>query len=133
MKSLVYTTSSTATVVAPGSYVPVGTVTRKVGCDYNVGDRSIFINKAGYYLVDFSATLTADAAGDVKLNLEQNGQTIASATESIATANTLFHAAAIPGVVRVYCCAGATVSIEVDPASTATPTIQSSALRIVRD
>ncbi|MBQ0090303.1 MAG: hypothetical protein KBT27_13335 [Prevotellaceae bacterium] len=132
MKSLIYTTNSTATVVAPGSRVPVGYVQRRLGCDFNVNGDNIFINKAGYYLIDFSATITAGAAGDVKLNLVQNGETIASSTESIATANTLFHTAAIPGVVRVYCCAGATVSIEVDATSTATPTIQSSALRIVR-
>ena len=132
MKSLVYTTNSTATVVAVGSEVPVGSVARKLGCDYIVGDRSIFINKAGYYLIDFGVTLTAGAVGDVKFNLQQNGQTIASATESIATANTIFHTATIPAVARVYCCAGATISIEVDPTSTATPTIQSSSLRIVR-
>ena len=132
MKSLVYTTNSTATVVAVGSEVPVGSVRRRMGCDYVVGDRSIYINKAGYYLIDFSATLTAATVGDVIFNVQENGQTIGSATESIATANTIFHTAAIPAVARVYCCAGATISIEIDPASTTAPTIESSSLRIVR-
>ena len=133
MKSLVYTTNATATAVAPGSAVPVGNITRKVGCDYNVGSNSIFINRAGYYIVDFAATITAGAAGNIKFDLQQNGQTIASSTESIATANTQYHSTAIPAVVRVFCCAGATLSVVVDGTSTATPTIQSSEIRIVRD
>lgn len=132
MKSLIYTTNAVPTAVAPGSKVPVGYIQRRLGCDYNVNTNSIHINKAGYYIVDFATTITADAAGDVKFNLVQNGETIASATESIATANTLFHTAEIPCVVKVYCCAGATISVEVDATSTATPTIQSSEFRIVR-
>lgn len=130
-KSLIYLTNTTSNSVTAGNTIPLGYVTRKMGNGMTTSGNSIYISVPGFYEIDFGATFTG-TAGNVKVNVNQNGSELASATDTIATATTEVHSLSIPTVSRVYCCAGATISVTVDAASTGTPTFSVTGLRVVK-
>ena len=130
-KSLIYLTNTTSNTVSAGSAVPLGSITRKYGNGYTAGSNSVYIAVPGYYQVDFNGTYTG-TAGNVKVNVNQNGTALASATGTVGTASTEYHNAEINTVARVYCCAGATITVTVDSTSTSTPTFSSTGLRVIK-
>ena len=132
-KSLILTANTTATTVPVGSAVPVGSIIRRYGNSLLANGSTINVRESGYYDVDFNATF-GGTAGIATFTVYVNGVAIpgATASETISTANTERRSVAINTVVRVYCCAGANISVLVDSASTSTPNVQSSALRVVR-
>ena len=84
--------------VAIGGVIPLGVVTHKVGgCNCNQptftvttsGANTVSINNTGLYRVTFDASVVATAAGDVTLNLVQNGTVIASATQTAVAGETV--------------------------------------------
>ena len=84
--------------------------------------------------MNIKTAIIGGTAGDVKFNVLMNGMPIQGATAetTIATADTQIRSVAINTVVRVHCCAGANISVVIDADSTSTPTIQSSAFRVVK-
>lgn len=93
---LTNTTAAPFGVVATGgALVPLGVVTRKVGCGCSneptftlstTGTNTVTINKSGFYRVTYTASVVATAAGLVTLNLVQNGVIVATASETVAAA-----------------------------------------------
>ena len=131
MKSLLYTSNTTSQTVAPGGSIDLGYISRKYGNNITLNGNTIIFHSAGYYDLDLNAIFAA-TAGNVKVDIIQNGTSIASATETIATAATEVHSLAINTVVRVYCCMNSTISVVVDEDSTATPTLTSVTIRAVK-
>lgn len=96
---LIGTRNTTSQAVVTGGVVDLGSTYRryikKNSCGVNTfalnGD-AIAIQQSGVYKVTVSATFTAPAAGDVTLQLFENGVAIpgALATETITTATTEF-------------------------------------------
>lgn len=130
-KTAIYTAMTNSTVVNPGDVVPVGYVQRKVGCGLSANGSSIIITEPGYYSVDVYATYVG-TAGDVTLTLYKDGMAVPGATdtETIATADTQYRASSIGAIVRVYCCAGAQLSVVAS--GTSTPTIENFAVKVVK-
>lgn len=94
---LIGTRNSTSQVVASGGLVNLGEVYRryckKNSCGigaFNFGGSSISLQHSGIYKITVSATFTSPVAGDVTLQLFENGVAIPSAlaTETITTADT---------------------------------------------
>ena len=87
-KSAIYTSNISAPSVAAGGIVPLGTTTRRYGCNVRQDGNAITLCGQGYYLVNVSATLTTIAAGTVSLTAQKDGVAIIGATASqTATAN----------------------------------------------
>lgn len=100
--------------VAAGTLVPLGTITRKYCCGncgqstFTVstsGANTVTLNEAGYYLINYSASVVAGAAGLVTLNLVQNGTVLYSVSETAAAAGDTVNLS-LPYMVRVLpnCC-----------------------------
>lgn len=87
-KSAIYTSNISAPTVAAGGIVPLGTTTRRYGCNVRQDGNAITLCGQGYYLLNVSATLTTIAAGTVSLTAQKDGVAIIGATASqTATAN----------------------------------------------
>lgn len=131
-KSLIYLSNGNAGAIVAGNTIPLGNIVRKEGSACTLSGDGVYLREAGYYVVDASATF-GGTVGNVTVNVNQNGLKVASATESIVTAATEIHSVSIPSVVRVYCCAGSTITLTVDSGSTSTPTFTGVSLRIVKE
>lgn len=81
--------------VGAGATVNLGSVYRKYCKNnaFNFTGNSVSLNHVGIYKVTVTAIVSAPAAGDVTLQLFENGIAVpgAIATETIATADTEFH------------------------------------------
>lgn len=130
-KSAIYTALTTSTVVEPGNLVPMGYVQRQYGYALHANGTNIMITEPGYYNVDVFATYVG-TAGDVTLSLYKDGVAVPGATdtETVATAETQYRASSFGAIVRVYCCAGAQLSVVAS--GTSTPTIENFAVRVVK-
>lgn len=131
-KSLIYTVNGSGASVPVGNTVPVGSIIRRYGRCIGATGSAINVEEPGYYDVDISATITAAAAGDVIMTLTQDGVPVAgaTATASIATANTQFENLAIAAMVRVKCCGNANLAVVVG--GTTAPTIRNMSVRVVK-
>lgn len=131
-KSLIYTVNGSGASVPVGNTVPVGSIIRRYGRCIGATGSAINVEEPGYYDVDISATITAAAAGDVIMTLTQDGVPVAgaTATASIATANTQFENLAIASMVRVKCCGNANLAVVVG--GTTAPTIRNMSVRVVK-
>lgn len=89
-KSAIYTTNTTAPTIAVDGIIPVGTTTRRYGCNIRQDGNAITICGQGYYLVNVSATVTPTAAGTVSVTAQKDGVAIVGATgsETVAAAAT---------------------------------------------
>lgn len=81
-KSAIYTTNTTAPTIAVDGIIPVGTTTRRYGCNIRQDGNAITICGQGYYLVNVSATVTPAAAGTVSVTAQKDGVAIVGATGS---------------------------------------------------
>ena len=81
-KSAIYTTNTTAPAIAVDGIIPVGTTTRRYGCNIRQDGNAITICGQGYYLVNVSATVTPAAAGTVSVTAQKDGVDIVGATGS---------------------------------------------------
>lgn len=104
-KSAIYTANTTATAVAVGSAIPLGTIIRRFGNNVNLSGNGIIMSGSGYYDVNASITLTPTAAGTVTVSLLRDGVAIpgATASETVAAAATTVNLS-IPALVRLQCC-----------------------------
>ena len=81
-KSAIYTTNTTAPTIAVDGIIPVGTTTRRYGCNIRQDGNAITLCGQGYYLVNVSATVTPTAAGTVSVAARKDGVAIVGATGS---------------------------------------------------
>ena len=81
-KSAIYTTNTTAPSIAVDGIIPVGTTTRRYGCNIRQDGNAITLFGQGYYLVNVSATVTPTAAGTVSVTAQKDGVAIVGATGS---------------------------------------------------
>ena len=81
-KSAIYTTNTTAPAIAVDGIIPVGTTTRRYGCNIRQDGNAITLCGQGYYLVNVSATVTPTAAGTVSVTAQKDGVDIVGATGS---------------------------------------------------
>ena len=75
-KSAIYTTNGSNPTVAAGGIVPVGSATRRYGCNIRQDGNAITLCGQGYYLVNVSATVAPTAAGTVSLTAQKDGVAI---------------------------------------------------------
>lgn len=69
-KSAIYTTNVSNPTVPVGGIVPVGSTTRRYGCNIRQDGNAITLCGQGYYLVNVSATVAPTAAGTVSLTAQ---------------------------------------------------------------
>ena len=107
--------------IASGSLVNLGSVVRKyckpTPCcvptfSYTNNSNSITLNASGYYKIDFNATFTGQAVGVGTISMYVNGLPLpqATASQSIATANTEVRNISFSTIVRVLPNAPLTIS-----------------------
>lgn len=81
-KSAIYTTNTAAPTIAVDGIIPVGTTTRRYGCNIRQDGNAITLCGQGYYLVNVSATVTPTSAGTVSVTAQKDGVDIVGATGS---------------------------------------------------
>lgn len=87
-RSAIYTTNTTSTAITAGNIIPVGTTTRRYGCNVRQDGNTITLLGQGYYLVNATATVTPSAAGTVAITGQKDGVAIIGATASQTVAAT---------------------------------------------
>lgn len=85
-KSIIYTTNVTANAVAVGDLIPLGSTSRRYGCNLRQDGNGITATGAGYYLVTMSATVAPTAAGAVTITGQKDGVAIIGATATSTAA-----------------------------------------------
>lgn len=85
-KSIIYTTNVTASAVAVGDLIPLGSTSRRYGCNLRQDGNGITATGAGYYLVTMSATVAPTAAGAVTVTGQKDGVAIIGATATSTAA-----------------------------------------------
>ena len=85
-KSAIYTANTSAQTVAVNDIIPVGTTSRRFGCNIRQDGNTITLLGQGYYHVTVSATLAPTAAGTVTLTGQKDGVAVIGATASQAVA-----------------------------------------------
>ena len=111
-KSAIYTTNTSAPTVPVGGIVPVGSTTRRYGCNIRQDGNAITLCGQGYYLVNVSATVAPTAAGTVSLTAQKDGVAIIGAVASSTVAANGTTNLAITAIVRNACaCNGSILSL----------------------
>ena len=114
-KSAIYTTNVSNPTVAVGGIVPVGSTTRRYGCNIRQDGNAITLCGQGYYLVNVSATVAPTAAGTVSLTAQKDGVAIIGATAAQTVAANGVANLNIAAIVRNACgCDGALLSLALD-------------------
>lgn len=85
-KSIIYTTNVTASAVAVGDLIPLGSTSRRYGCNLRQDGNGITATGAGYYLITMSATVAPTAAGAVTITGQKDGVAIIGATATSTAA-----------------------------------------------
>lgn len=105
-KSNIYVATTASSAVVAGGVLPLATIVRRRGNDVNLSGNSIAISDCGsnYYLVTVTGTFTAPVAGNVTLNLQQNGVNVTGATASttVTTATTEVRSLSYTVIVRTF-------------------------------
>lgn len=114
-KAFAFITNTTTQTLTSGANVTPGTAQHGFGgcgCGYTiqVSGNNINLRSCGYYQVDVGATVSNSDAGNVTLSLYQDGQQIASGTETIAAANDPA-SISFPAGVKVNCSSALTLVV----------------------
>lgn len=111
-KSAIYTTNVSNPTVAVGGIVPIGSTTRRYGCNIRQDGNAITLCGQGYYLVNVSATVAPTAAGTVSLTAQKDGVAIIGATAAQTVAANGVANLNITAIVRNACaCNGSILSL----------------------
>lgn len=104
--SLIYLVTPTLASILADGILPLSTIARRRSSAIQQSNDSILLNAPGYYKVSLNITFTAPAAGDVTVELRQDGVAVpgATATETITTATTEVRTISFDVIVRVPCC-----------------------------
>lgn len=121
--SALYTVNSSSTAFANNAQVPFGSIIRRFGRFVQLEGDSIALLDKGYYTIDISAIVQPSAAGNVTIELLNNGVPVpgAIATESVATADDPVNLH-IASLVRVMCCGSDILSVRVSQVDAAAGT-----------
>ena len=84
-KSAIYTANTSAQTVAVNDIIPVGTTSRRFGCNIRQDGNTITLTGPGYYLVNASATVAPTAAGTVSVTGQKAGVAVIGATTAATT------------------------------------------------
>lgn len=84
-KSAIYTANTSAQTVAVNNIIPVGTTSRRFGCNIRQDGNTITLTGPGYYLVNASATVAPTAAGTVSVTGQKDGVAVIGATAAATT------------------------------------------------
>lgn len=84
-KSAIYTANTSAQTVAVNDIIPVGTTSRRFGCNIRQDGNTITLLGQGYYHVTVSATLAPTAAGTVTMTGQKDGVAVIGATAAATT------------------------------------------------
>nr|DAW47953.1 MAG TPA: hypothetical protein [Caudoviricetes sp.] len=109
-KSAIYTVNSTANAVTVGDLIPLGSTSRRYGCNFRQDGNSITATGEGYYLVSISATVAPTAAGAVTITGQKDGVAIIGATATSTAAATATTDLAFTTLVRNACCGSSILS-----------------------
>lgn len=115
-KSAIYTTNTSAPAIAVGGIIPVGSTTRRYGCNIRQDGNAITLCGNGYYLVTVSATVTPAAAGTVSVTAQKDGVAVIGATgsETVVAAATAVNIG-LTAIVRNACgCESSILSFVID-------------------
>ena len=85
-KSTIYTANAVPSTVAVGDLTPLGSTSRRYGCNLRQDGNGITATGAGYYLVTMSATVAPTAAGAVTITGQKDGVAIIGATATSTAA-----------------------------------------------
>lgn len=114
-KSAIYTTNVSNPTVPVGGIVPVGSTTRRYGCNIRQDGNAITLCGQGYYLVNVSATVAPTAAGTVSLIAQKDGVAIIGATAAQTVAANGVANLTIAAIIRNACgCDGSLLSLALD-------------------
>ena len=104
--SLIYLVTPTLASILADGIIPLSTIARRRSYAIQQSNDSILLNAPGYYKVSLNITFTAPEAGDVTVELRQDGVAVpgATATETITTATTEVRTISFDVIVRVPCC-----------------------------
>lgn len=109
-KSIIYTTNVTASAVAVGDLIPLGSTSRRYGCNLRQDGDGITATGAGYYLVTMSATVAPTAAGAVTITGQKDGVAIIGATATSTAAAGAAIDLAFSAIVRNIGCGSSILS-----------------------
>lgn len=109
-KSIIYTTNVTASAVAVGDLIPLGSTSRRYGCNLRQDGNGITATGAGYYLVTMSATVAPTAAGAVTITGQKDGVAIIGATATSTAAAGAATDLAFSAIVRNIGCGSSILS-----------------------
>lgn len=131
-QSALFVITPTTSDVAAGGALPLSTVARRITPRITLGSDSANVAVPGYYELNATITLTAEAAGNVTIAAFQNGEAIPGivATETITTPTTEVRTIALHGIVRVRCEPLAITLVNVSEVAITTSNIALSLVRI---
>lgn len=129
-KSAIYTTLTTPATVLAGGTIPLGSISRRYGCNIDLNGNGINICEPGYYDVDASITVLPTAAGAITATLLNNGVPVpgATATGTAAAAGNAVNLS-ISALIRQMChCGIGTLTVALSAAGT----VNNMAMRVER-
>ena len=109
-KSTIYTANAVASTVAVGDLIPLGSTSRRYGCNLRQDGNGITATGAGYYLVTMSATVAPTAAGAVTITGQKDGVAIIGATATSTAAAGAATDLAFSAIVRNIGCGSSILS-----------------------
>ena len=109
-KSAIYTANAVASTVAVGDLIPLGSTSRRYGCNLRQDGNGITATGAGYYLITMSATVAPTAAGAVTITGQKDGVAIIGATATSTAAAGAATDLAFSAIVRNIGCGSSILS-----------------------
>ncbi|MCQ2463968.1 MAG: hypothetical protein MJ095_00135 [Oscillospiraceae bacterium] len=127
--SVLYAANRSTQVIPEGvpTVVDFGQIVRRFGCQINMSGGNVSILSGGYYDMDANFTFTA-TAGEVRIQLFQNGAPIPGAYAAVTAAADTMYAVSIPDIVKNTCCSEETITAVVT--SDSEVTISNAAIKI---
>lgn len=125
-KAFIFISNNTAQTLTGGGAINPGAAQHGFGCTNGqktiaLNGNNISLNASGYYSVDIGSVVTNSDVGNVTLSLYQDGNLIASGSETIAAAADLANIS-FPAGVLVRCSSVLTLVVT---ASAGNPTVNS--------
>lgn len=128
-KSAIYTANAAASTVAVGDLIPLGSTSRRYGCNLRQDGNGITATGAGYYLVTMSATVAPTAAGAVTVTAQKDGVAIIGATATSTAAAGAATDLAFSAIVRNVGCGSSILSFVLTGAAA---TVSNFAISVVK-
>ena len=128
-KSAIYTANAFASTVAVEDLIPLGSTSRRYGCNLRQDGNGITATGAGYYLVTMSATVAPTAAGAVTITGQKDGVAIIGATATSTAAAGAAIDLAFSAIVRNIGCGSSILSFVLTGAAS---TVSNFAVSVVK-